>query len=199
MSRGSDKIYNLFMSLFEKNGLEEQRRNLLEDVSGNVLEIGFGTGANLKYYNLENLDRLTLLDSHLPDLLDLKIFPTDFDVRLVSGDVSNLAFSDKTFDSLVCTLVFCSVEDPMKGLKELYRVLKPGGKLYFIEHVLPTKEPYKYTFNLLTPPWRSIANGCHLNRKTTESIQKVGFELIRYHKFFNTSFVMGIGIKSEYS
>jgi len=195
MSRGSDLIYNLFMMPFEKKGLGEQRRNLLKMVSGTVLEIGFGTGINLEYYNFRNLDSLTLTDHHLPDFIDLKKIPSGFDLKVLNQDVTNLPFEDQSFDHVVFTLVFCSVDDPELGLKEIYRVLKPGGQIYFIEHVLPSKEPYKYAFNKLTRPWQHLSHGCHLNRRTTVSIQKAGFELTMYHRFFNTSFVAGIGYK----
>lgn len=189
------RIYNTVMAPLENSRLKFKRAMLLEDVAGDVLEIGFGTGANLKHYPYEQLDSLTLLEQSLPDHLELKHVPKNLPLEIESGDVQALPFEDQSFDSVVFTLVFCSVKSPLLGLKEIKRVLKPNGRIYFIEHVEPVREPYKKAFNILTPPWKRIANGCHLNRDTISSIHKSGFQLIEYHRFYRTSFVSGIGEK----
>lgn len=195
MSRVNDFIYNSFMGPIERNRLGAKRKQLLSDVAGDVLEIGFGTGANLKHYNYEQLDALTLIEYKLPGKLNLKHVPSNIDITILEGDVSSLPFENESFDSVVFTLVFCTIEDPMKGLSEIYRVLKPSGRIYFMEHIKPTKEPYKKVFNVLTPIWKRVSHGCHLNRETMTTIEQSGFRLMDYHRFYRTSFAVGVAYK----
>lgn len=191
----NQRLYNTFMAPLENNRLKLKRVMLLEDVAGDVLEIGFGTGANLKHYPYEQLDSLTLIDVALPDHVNLKHIPKSLPLDIECGDVQELPFDDESFDSVVFTLVFCSVDVPLLGFSEVHRVLKPNGRIYFMEHVEPVREPYKSVFNKLTPAWRTVAHGCHLNRDTISDIHKSGFQLIDYHRFYRTSFVSGIGEK----
>lgn len=189
------RIYNTVMAPLENNRLQMKRSLLLEDVAGDVLEIGFGTGANLKHYPYEQMDSLTLVDKSLPDHILLKDIPKNLPLAIECGDVEALPFDDASFDSVVFTLVFCSVHTPLQGLQEVSRVLKPNGRIYFLEHVEPVRQPYKDVFNKLTPAWKKVAHGCHLNRDTISLIHKSGFQLIEYHRFYRTSFVSGIGEK----
>ena len=189
------QIYDTVMAPLENNRLKQKRAILLEDVAGDVLEIGFGTGANLDHYHYEQLDSLTLMELELPTHVKLKSIPKELPVQIIKGDVTKLPFNDHQFDSVVFTLVFCTVSDPYQGFEEIKRVLKPGGRIYFIEHINPAKEPYKKLFNKLTPAWKKLAHGCHLNRETVEVLQHAGFGLLEYHRFYRTSFVSGIGEK----
>ncbi len=189
------KVYDSFMAPIERNRLQQKRKLLLEEVAGDVLEIGFGTGANVKQYSYEQLDSLTLVDQQLPDYIDLRPVPKKLPVEVIKGDVMWLPFEDEQFDSVVFTLLFCTVEDPAKGFEEIRRVLKPEGRIYFIEHVEPVEQPYKYLFNKLTPAWRRIAHGCTLNRDTVHAIQRAGFTLVEYHRFYRSSFVSGVAAK----
>lgn len=195
MSPLSDRIYNVFMYPLEKIRLNKQRHLLLEDVAGHVLEVGFGTGANFTALHFEQLDSYTIMDEKLPKFLSLKPFPKTLNVKVVKGDVQALPFEDGTFDSIVFTLVFCTVSDPHLGLSEIFRVTKPGGRIYFMEHVLPTKHPYKEIFRKATPFWKRVAHNCHLDRDTVTYISQAGFKLLDYHRFFRTSFVVGIAEK----
>ena len=127
-------FYDLFMKPLERRGINQARRRLMTQAVGSVLEIGSGTGANLKFYNFDLITDLTITDKKLSKRLkklDSK------DTTFVEADVSDLPFSDDSFDTIIHTLVFCSVKDVSKGLSELKRVLKPNGKIIFIEHVLP--------------------------------------------------------------
>lgn len=191
------KLYDGFMKPLESLRLSQKRRELMVDVSGDVLEIGFGTGVNLKHYPYEQIDSLTLIDQKLVSYLNTRCIPVNTAFNIHKGDVMALPFEDETFDSVVMTLVFCSVADPVKGIEEVNRVLKPEGRLYFIEHVLPTKEPYKGLFKKITPVWKKVAHGCHLNRETVTLIQQSGMRLMGYHRFFRTSFATGIAIKNH--
>ena len=197
MAAYNEYLYNLFMAPIENMRLNKKRHLLLEEVAGDVLEIGFGTGANIPHYPYEQMDSLTLLEHDMPNRVNLKPMLKSTAVTLLQGDVIDLPFEDKSYDSVVFTLVFCSVSDPVKGLEEIKRVLRPGGRIYFIEHVIPTKQPYKKFFIALTPLWHRLTGSCHLNRDTITTIQQCGFKLLDYHRFYRTSFVWGIAEQAE--
>ena len=190
-------MYNVFMFPFEILGIRHMRKQLLPLASGNVLEIGVGTGANLSMLPGNGVTRFTGIDL---DRLRVKrpshiaaSIPFQFD----QGDVERLPYADDHFDTVLFTLVFCSVRDPHQGLSEVHRVLKPGGRLIFIEHILPQQGRLHTLFHKLTPYWKRMANGCHLNRETLTLLEERGFELENRHYFFNNIFVGGTAIKNK--
>jgi len=187
-------FYNVFMYPLEKMGINKARRELVPRAKKKILEIGSGTGANLKYYHFSEIQELTLSDNTISKPL-LKLHNKDEELfDLVQLDVQELPFDDNTFDYIIHTLVFCSVTDVDKGLKEIKRVLKCDGELLFIEHVLPSKKPLKSVFSFVNPAWKKMASGCNLNRDYLKSLKKNNFE-ISYHKnFMNTAFVYGVAI-----
>ncbi|MCF8020778.1 MAG: methyltransferase domain-containing protein [Vallitaleaceae bacterium] len=198
MSKLKHFYYDAFMMPLEKLRLHDKRKQLLKDVSGDVLEVGYGTGVNLNYYPYEQMDSLTLVDQKIPDQFSIKKIPRDLVLSIMKGDVTRLPFEDASFDSIVVTFLFCTVVEPDKGVSELYRVLRPDGRLYFMEHVLPSARPYNQLFHKLTPVWKRVASNCHLNRETVMTIQHGGFRLVEYHRFFKTSFAFGIAKKGEF-
>jgi ubiquinone/menaquinone biosynthesis C-methylase UbiE len=113
-------------------------------------------------------------------------------VEFIGGDVQKLPFEDGSFDTVVATLLFCSVADPMAGLRELRRVLKPGGSYLFIEHVRPRGRSFAGLADLATPLWRRIAGGCHLNRDTEAAIREAGFSIDHGCDYARGVFVGGI-------
>ncbi|MBU1094753.1 MAG: class I SAM-dependent methyltransferase [Firmicutes bacterium] len=182
-------FYDFFMKPLEKRGIKEARKRLMRQASGAVLEIGSGTGANLKFYNFDQITDLTITDKKLSkriQKMDLK------QIKLVEADVSNLPFPDDSFNTIVHTLVFCSVTDVSKGILELKRVLKPNGKIIFIEHVLPEHTFLKRTFKFINPIWRTFASGCNLTRSYQDSLEQEGFEISGLSKFMKTVFISGI-------
>lgn len=189
-------IFNAFMKPFETKALKKRRKRLIEKVSGNVLEIGAGTGANYSYYVTSRIESLTIVDLKFNDLIKNHEFNNDTSVNYIAGSAENLPFEDKTFDSVVATLIFCSVGDPDKALKEVYRVLKPGGKIYFIEHVLPEEAVYRNTVNTLNSTWKKIGK-CNVNRETLKNIKKANFRVEDVERFGKAFFIFiaGIGIK----
>ena len=144
-------------------------------VSGSVLEIGAGAGANLSFYP-RNIS-LTLLDKN-PFMVKKLLKKTkllDVDVEVILDSAETLPFSDDSFDSVVVTLVLCMVDNVDSVLDEIYRVLKPGGKFYFYEHIQSSNQTRNRVENCLNPIWRCLSTGCNLNRNTNE--------LIMNHKF----------------
>lgn len=116
-------------------------------------------------------------------------------VHCLQAAVEDLPFDSGQFDTVVATLLFCSVQDPEIALGEVYRVLRLGGQFLFIEHVRPLDPRTASLFDSLTPGWRRIASGCHLNRDTLHSIQEAGFTITEFKRPGNGVFVGGVGVK----
>ena len=154
------------------------RKALLKEVWGEVLEIGFGTGLNLPHYP-EAVTSLTTLDPNegMGAIAQKRIdaSPIPVQTKLIGGE--ELPMADASFDNVVCTWTLCSIPNASKALSEAYRVLKPGGKFFFIEHGLSSEPNIQTWQNRLTPVQRVIADGCHLNRKIDELVRSVFDEL----------------------
>ncbi len=154
------------------------RQALLKEVWGEVLEIGFGTGLNLPHYP-EAVTLLTTLEPNqgMEAIAQKRIdaSPIPVETKLIGGE--NLPMPNASFDNVVCTWTLCSIPDAPKALSEAYRVLKPGGKFFFIEHGLSNEPKIQTWQNRLTPIQRVIADGCHLNRKIDELVDAVFDEL----------------------
>lgn len=185
-------VYDTFMRPLEKRGIEKARKKLLQHAQGTVLEIGSGTGVNLKYYDCDKIESLTLTDKNISKHLMNK----DIICQTVEEiDVTNLPYDDQSFDTIVHTLVFCSVKEPLKGIQEILRVLKDDGKLIFIEHVLPHNY-MKPVFKIINPTWRLFSGGCHLTRDYLGMITPY-FDIIEYNEFMNRVFISGIAMKKQ--
>jgi len=187
--------YDTFMNIFEKGTLGLKRAELVPSAYGQVLEIGSGTGVNLKYYNFERVDHIVLSDMTISPVLNKRLLGSNFGYKVQELDVEDIPFEDQHFDTIVVTLVFCSVKNVQKGLSELRRVLKDGGQVIFIEHVLPDHEPLKGLFNTVTPVWKHLASGCHLNRDFLESLGIASFETADISKFNKSAFISGKAFK----
>lgn len=181
-------FYDLFMFPLEKFGIRNARSKLIPKAKGNVLEIGSGTGVNLKHYNFDGIKELTMSDQILSKKIKKR---SNGKFNLIELNVEDLPFEDNTFDFVIHTLVFCSVNNIEKGLSEIKRVLKPDGTLFFIEHILPEKHHLKKLFNFVNPAWTKFASGCNLNRDFIETVKQNDFEVIYSKKFMNTVFVYG--------
>jgi len=150
------------------------RSRLLRGVRGLVLEVGAGRGRNLEYYPPEAHVIATEFDEVAIALARSRLNSHD---RLASADIEHLAFPDDTFDAVVATLVFCSVERPIVGFQEVRRVLKPGGQLHLIEHVRSHHGWLGCLQDKLNPRWCAWAEGCNLNRDTEANVRAGGFEI----------------------
>ena len=170
--------YDRGMAPLEKLGLGRLRARLVPHARGKVLEIGVGTGANLPFYPPSAC--VTAIDES-PDMLAVaaqRAANLDTCVSLGQMDVESLAFPAGHFDTVVASLVFCSVVDQTRALKELRRVLgKPGGQLLLLEHTRPHSRPLTWLADLLNIPWYAFNGRCNLNRETQESVAGAGFEL----------------------
>ena len=173
-------IYDRFMASVEKACLETWRAELLAGVAGEVLEVGAGTGANLPLYP-EAVTKLVLAepDRHMRKRLEAKLGAARApQVELSAAGADALPFADGAFDAVVCTLVLCSVPDPDATLREIRRVLRPDGKLVFLEHVAADDGTPRLAWQRRVEPlWRNIAGNCHLTRRTGDAIREAGFEI----------------------
>ena len=164
--------------------ISQYRQQLLAEVEGEVLEIGFGTGLNLPYYP-ETVDKITTVDPNpgMKKLAQKRIKQSliTVDIRVLSGE--NLPMEDNRFDCVVSTWTLCSIPKVNLAIAEIYRVLKPGGKFLFIEHGLSNESNIQVWQNRLTPIQKVIADGCHLNRNI-EHLVKQKFTNIKIDKFY---------------
>lgn len=177
-SKLSARLYEPFLWLGEKTGFERWRRKVVGQASGSVLELGAGTGLNLKHYPA-GLERLVLVepDFHKAKLLAEKQAPAGVDVEIVRAPGEMLPFDDGTFDMVIETLVLCTVADPEATAAEIRRVLKPDGRFLFMEHVRsdgPRLGPWQ---DRMEKTWMKIADGCHCNRRTVPMLRASGFEV----------------------
>jgi ubiquinone/menaquinone biosynthesis C-methylase UbiE len=169
-------MYDRMLAGVEKAGLRDRRTWLLESARGKVLEIGAGTGANLPLYG-SNIEALTLAEPEAPMARRLakQLREQSRAVELVEASAEQLPMPDGQFDTVVSTLVLCTVPDPLRALREVRRVLKPGGQFLFIEHVRSEEPKLAKWQDRLNAINRVIAHGCNCNRSTLEMIEQAGF------------------------
>ena len=171
------KIYDLLEQPMELAAMKKWRREVTEALEGKVLEVGVGTGKNIPHYP-EGVD-ITAIDFSEKMLAKAreKAGRQKKNPRLILMDAQDMSFEDNTFDMVFTTCVFCSVPDPIEGLKEIKRVCKPGGKIIMLEHVRSEKKilgPIMDFFNPLTVN----LYGANINRRTVENLKKAGFQRI---------------------
>ena len=179
-------IYDRLMAGTEEAGLGDMRTEVVGSATGETLELGAGTGLNLAHYG-DGVTALTLTEPdpfmarRLRDRL-AEEGPERRDVKVVEASAEDLPFADDSFDSVVATLVLCTVEDPDRVSAEVARVLRPGGRLLYIEHVRGDSERLVRWQDRLERPWGWLAGGCHPNRPTAENLTRAGFTLEEHQR-----------------
>lgn len=175
--------YDRMLEGTERAGLADRRRELLSAARGRVLEIGAGTGRNLEHYP-EQLDRLVLTEPEEPmaKRLESKLAALGRPAEVVRAPAESLPFEDDSFDTVVSTLVLCTVDDPERTLAEVERVLSPGGALLFLEHVRADDPGLARWQDRLHGIWLRLGHGCHCNRPTPDLIGGSGLEIERIER-----------------
>jgi phosphatidylethanolamine/phosphatidyl-N-methylethanolamine N-methyltransferase len=161
--------------LFFKNW----RKRLWAQVEGHhILEVGVGTGKNFDYYPQDA--RITAIDfsGQMLKQAAQKRERKNVSVELELMDIQSLCFADNSFDTVICSFVFCSVPSAIKGLKELYRVCKPGGQVLLLEHVLSSNPVLAALMNLLNPIVVRLV-GANINRNTVKTVKACAFTSVR--------------------
>ncbi len=176
------RVVNWFMAGCD---FAPHRKECLEGVSGDVLEIGFGSGLNLPHYppdvrKLYALDPATLGRR----LADARIAACPFPVEFVGLYGEAIPLNDATVDSVVSTWTLCTVPDVGKALREIRRVLRPGGRFHFVEHGRSPEEKIARWQDRVTPFQKLVGGGCHLNRKIDTLVLKSGFEIERLENVY---------------
>ena len=159
------------------------RRKALGHVRGRLLEIGGGTGFNLPHYP-RDIEELVITEP-APGMLERarrRAAETDLPVTMLQASAEQLPFEDESFDTVVSTLVLCSVEDVDRALAEIHRVLRPGGQLLFVEHVRSDDPRTAKWQDRLERPWMVFADGCHPNRATVEHIEASPLEVVEVER-----------------
>jgi SAM-dependent methyltransferase len=174
------RYYDRVLSVSEEAGLAERRASLLARASGRTLELGAGTGLNLDHYpdGLESLV-MTEPDRLMAQRLRAKVAarPRDAFIEIATVGAESLPFPDQSFDTVVSTLVLCTVPDPEAALGEAHRVLRPGGQFLFLEHVLGEGAVARRQ-RLVAGPWAWVACGCRCDRPTASTISGSNLELV---------------------
>ena len=173
------RFYDRMLAGTERAGLSEMRRELLSRATGRVLELGAGTGLNLSHYTAAVSDLvLAEPDPHMAARLRERLEDEGTaagSASLIEAPAEDLPFDDGSFDTVVATLVFCTVEDPLRAMAEARRVLVEAGSLLFLEHVRGETRQLSWWQDRLERPWGWIAGGCHPNRPTSHTLADAGF------------------------
>jgi ubiquinone/menaquinone biosynthesis C-methylase UbiE len=175
-------LYDFCGGRMEKH-FAPHRRKALAHARGRVLEIGGGTGFNFPYYPAA-VEELVVTEP-APGMLDRarrRVAETSLPVTTLQASAERLPFEDSSFDTVVSTLVLCSVDDVDRSLAEIHRVLRPGGQLIFVEHVRSDDPRIAKWQDRLERPWMVVADGCHPNRATLDHIEAAPFEVVEVER-----------------
>ncbi len=172
-SRTVAAIYDPFLALGERRGMDERRRRLLRRARGRVLEIGAGTGLNLAHYP-DGLDELLLSEPLEPMArrLESRLRRSGVRGRVLRAGAEALPVATGSIDTVVSTMVLCTVPDPEGALREIRRVLRPDGRLLFCEHVRSDSDRLSLWQERLAGPWEAFADGCRCNQDTLGMIER---------------------------
>lgn len=159
------------------------RAQVVPLAEGEVLEIGIGSGLNLAFYDPARVSRIVGVDpsADMQKLARQRAARIAIPVEMIALELGQIQAADASFDSIVCTFTLCTIPDPLAALQEMRRVLKPGGQFLFSEHGRAPDLKVRVWQDRLTPLWRPLAGGCHLNRDIPALLKAGGFRLREVH------------------
>jgi len=177
-------LYDRMTGPLEQGVLGERRARLLADLTGEVLDVGAGTGANLPYFRSASRVVAAEPDPAMRQRMAAKLAaaPAPAPAELTGDAAEALQQPDASFDAVVFTQVLCTVSDPDRALAEARRVLRPGGRLIVLEHVRGSGSLARWQ-DRLTPLWSRLIPGCHLGRDTAAAVERAGFTIQRAELF----------------
>ena len=162
----------------------ERKQQHIGALSGTVLEIGAGNGVNFRYYPRDVQLIVYEPNPYMHERLHQAARQYGLACELHPVSAGRLDLPAQSVDAVICTLVLCTVENPGEVLREIWRVLKPGGRFFFLEHVAaPRGSGLRRVQDLLMRPWRWLFEGCHTNRETAELLEAAGFERVEMERF----------------
>jgi ubiquinone/menaquinone biosynthesis C-methylase UbiE len=186
MSFYSQRIFPRIMDMvLSTSEFSELRRSLLGEVSGEIFEVGFGTGLNLPHYP-SAVSRITTADPNAGAyrIAERRIAQSPIEVVHIRRSSERLDLPDESFNSVVCTFTLCSIGDVDSAMAEMRRILRVGGRMFFIEHGLSDDPRIQWWQHKLNPVNKIIGDGCHLNRIPTSTILNSGLRMERLDTFY---------------
>ncbi|WP_174733528.1 methyltransferase domain-containing protein [Mesobacillus harenae] len=196
MGKSFAKWYDRFMNPLERGRFKSIRKQLIEKAEGNVLELGSGTGVNFPLYRHVTVKAIEpspyMIEGSLPKREQAKV-----PIEIFEAGAEALPFADDAFDTVVGTLVYCTIPDVSSAFQEMKRVCKPGGKILLFEHVKMKQPLLAKLQDRLTPYWSRICDGCCLDRETVRLVQESGFLLAEKREYFNGLFVTMVLINEK--
>ncbi|PSL42783.1 methyltransferase family protein [Salsuginibacillus halophilus] len=189
MSHLFARCYDAFMFPLERSTFQAKRQETAGKATGHVLELGSGTGANFPFY--KHADSVTAVepDPAMRERSTKKGQRAASPVILADARAEELPFHNNSFDTVIATLVFCSIDDPHQAFQEIQRVAKPGARVYFFEHVRSHHPLIEGLQDALTPAWKRVFDGCRLNRPTDHLLKAAGFQNVQIDEAFEHVFV----------
>ncbi|WP_319370901.1 methyltransferase domain-containing protein [uncultured Ilyobacter sp.] len=179
-----DKVSKIYDKMEKMMFFNKHRKSLIAFTSGKVLELGVGTGANINYYSKEvsvtGIDFSPKMLAKAKEAIEKNHITN---IKLEEMDIQHMSFEDNSFDCAVSTCVFCTVPAPVAGLKEVYRVLKPGGRVFFLEHMRSTNPVINIVLFMMSIMSKFFL-GTSMIRKTQENIEKAGFKIVERRDLF---------------
>jgi len=178
------RAYARAVQHMDQRGAGEHRRELLADLHGSVIEVGAGEGSSFAYYPDAVHSVLAVEpDDYLRGIASTKARTAPVPVEVLAGTAERIPAADHSADSVVVSLVLCSVPRQAAALAEIRRVLRPGGTLAFYEHVRSERRFAAAVEDFVSPAWQLMAGGCHPNRDTLEAIVEAGFTVVDNRRF----------------
>lgn len=192
------RYYDRLIAPLERWGLAGLRKNLVSKAWGKVLEIGAGTGLNFPYYRKQQVELVVALEPNpvMRKKALARANQASVPIAVVEGDAQDLPFPDETFDTVVGTLVFCTIPDPFLALREVRRVCKSNGRILLLEHVRGDHPLLGRVLDWATPVWRRLCDGCHLNRDTLALVERAGLCAVQLEKHAK-GLLLGIEVRKQ--
>jgi SAM-dependent methyltransferase len=194
---GEQVLPRIIDALCNMKVARDQRRRVCEGLAGEVVEIGFGSGLNVPFYPPE-VERVAAVEPADVGwrLAGKRVGATTIPVERSGLDGQSLPFPDDSFDAALSTWTMCTIPDIDAALRELRRVLKPGGELHFVEHGLAPDEPVQRWQHRLEPIQKRVFGGCHLTRPTVELLRGAGFTIDRLDTYYEQGSPKFLGANS---
>lgn len=163
-----------------------QRKKVVPKAAGTVLEIGFGSGLNLPYYDADKVDRLFALEPHMAmrKRAAERVAASPLSIEFLDLPGEEIPLEDASIDTVLVTYTLCTIPDTARALAGMRRVIKPGGQMIFCEHGAAPDEGVAKWQQRIEPAWKALAGGCHMTRKIPDMINAAGFEITEKEEMY---------------